>query len=231
MARTLGLFVRPSSTHRRLATLAGVLAASFVMLAPSASSAQTIIKNPGDHKKYSVELEPHGLLMWESHYDGGYGYYDNGVGWGLGFRAAIPVTHNGFVPMINNSVAVGFGMDWGHYSYNCWWDWGRRDPGYRGKCGGDEFYFPVVMQWNFYITKFFSAFAEPGLAVYHTRWHYPKEWCGGTNNYYNGYYCDTWTHTSVTPVGFIGGRLGNETVSFTFRVGYPYISLGGSFML
>ena len=85
------------------------------------------------------------------------------------------------------------------------------------------------MQWNFYITKFFSAFAEPGLAVYHTRWHYPKEWCGP--GYYNNYYCDTWTHTGVYPVGFLGGRLGNENVSFTFRVGYPYLSLGGSFML
>jgi hypothetical protein len=228
MARTLESVVRHCSAHRRLALLAGVLAASFVMLAPSESSAQTIIKNPGDHKKYVVELEPHGLLMWQSHYDAGYGYYDNGFGWGAGFRAAIPVTHNGFLPMINNSVAVGFGMDWGHYSYSCWYGRDRHDP-YWGQrdCTGNEFWFPVVMQWNFYITKFFSAFVEPGLAVYHTRWSYPKEWCNASTPWY----CDTWSHTGVYPVAFIGGRLGNDTVSFTFRIGYPYISLGASFML
>ena len=69
--------------------------------------AESIIKNPGDHPTYSVELEPHGLLGW--------GHLYRGNGLGLGARLTIPIVQNGFVPKINNSVGISFGFAWLSY--------------------------------------------------------------------------------------------------------------------
>jgi hypothetical protein len=202
-----------------------LLAACATLLA-SEASAQTIIKNPGQHPKYSVELEPHGILWFNNAV---HTYWDNSTGWGLGFRASIPLVDNGFVPTINNNVAIGFGLDWGHYSNKCWSPWYRNDPYYRGDCSSNTLWAPVVMQWNFFISKIFSAFAEPGLAIRHTWWKWADGWCGDPKNPYRCSLSDS--DTGVEPVGFIGGRVGGEKVTFTFRVGYPYLTLGGSFFL
>ncbi len=205
----------------RLTVLAGIAAASCIVL--SATEADAQIKQPGAHGRYSVELEPHALLWWGSH---GHDYWGGGdEGLGLGLRATIPIVENGFIKTINNSVGIGFGLDWGHWGDKCYWN--RRDPNYYGDCSVNEYHLPVVMQWNFYITRVFSVFGEPGLAIRHTRWNWPSTWCGGATPLTD---CDA-SDTDVEPVFFAGGRLGNENVSFTFRIGYPYASAGVSIFL
>jgi hypothetical protein len=73
-----------------------------------------------------------------------------------------------------------------------------------------HFYVPVALQWNFYIFRDFSVFGEPGLALR----------VGGSR-------------ADVYPdfVAMIGGRyhFANRT-TFTFRVGYPFVSAGVSFL-
>jgi len=60
------------------------------------------IKHPGDHISYSVEVEPHVLVGWTASTNEG----------GLVSRAlSIPIVQNGFIPSINNSVAISFGLD------------------------------------------------------------------------------------------------------------------------
>ena len=64
--------------------------------------------------QYNVEAEPHrparmGRRVREP------------AAYGLGCRFSIPVVQNGFVPTINNSVAVSFGVDWVHFN-GCWYN-------------------------------------------------------------------------------------------------------------
>lgn len=190
----------PFCSH--LAVLAGICAAATIALWPRDAGAQ--IKEPGAHGSHSVELEPHGVIYWDGR--GGGPYYDGGgTGYGLGMRATIPIVQNGFVSSINNSVGIGFGLDWGH--------WGNLCKGF-GDCSFTEYNVPVVMQWNFYVTKSFTAFGEPGLAIRHGR--------VKAGDY-------SASDTDFDPVFFAGGRLGNDSIAFTFRVGWPYASAGCSF--
>lgn len=207
----------------RRGTLALTALAPLTAVLLVASSATAQIKQPGAHAQYSVELEPHAALWWRDH---SRAYWDNGSGLGLGLRASIPIVDNGFVSSINNSVAIGFGLDWGRYSHRCWW---RDNRDQSGDCSNDEVWVPVVMQWNFYLTRAFSVFGEPGLAIRHSRWSWPNGYCPGPNGAVACDYSDS--DTGIEPVFFAGGRLGNEKLSFTFRVGWPYASVGASFFL
>jgi len=200
-----------------LAVVAGICAAASVTFWSVDAAAQ--IKQPGAHGRYSVELEPHALLFWDSH---GWNYYNgSNNGFGLGLRATIPIVENGFVKTINNSVGIGFGLDWGHWGGDCYWN---RNDRYRSDCSINEFHLPVVMQWNFFITKAFSVFGEPGLTIRHTKWSWPDGLCpdGRVGCNYST------SDTDLQPVFFAGGRVGNESVSFTFRLGWPYASAGCS---
>ena len=141
-------------SNRRFAILA---TASLGTIAPAAASADDTIKRPGDHPHYSVELEPHVLIGWASNY-----YYGSDDGFGVGARVSINLTHDGFIEKINNSVAIGLGLDWVHYSGpNCYY-YGR-GPGCFAGVSADFFQFPIVMQWNFYVARRWSVFGEPGL--------------------------------------------------------------------
>src|SRR4051794_1910738 len=62
---------------------------------------------------------------------------------GLGFRGTVSVLKNGFVPSINNSIGVTFGADW-------------VDKGV---------WLPVAMQWNFWLSRNWSVFGEPGVVI------------------------------------------------------------------
>jgi len=79
----------------RFSAVAASVVACCLTLAGEAG-AESIIKNPGDHPKYSVELEPHVLLGWADL------YRDNGLG--VGMRLTIPIVDNGFIKSINNNV-------------------------------------------------------------------------------------------------------------------------------
>jgi hypothetical protein len=188
--------------------------ASFSALVALAttSNAQSIIKTPGDHPDYKVEVEPKVDFGWAN-------LYANN-GFGAGARFSIPIVRNGFVPSINNSVAITFGLDYLRYS-GCYYGngvFGNNSVG----CGASYFLFPVAMQWNFWLTPRWSVFAEPGLYIYHGVF---DSFCGNLRN------CVEPSHTSIDFAFFAGGRFHfNDTVALTMRIGYPTLSLGVSFL-
>ena len=55
-------------------TLAAGSLAALATLTTAAARAEGIIKHPGDHPDYGVELEPHGLLEWDNYWWGGTGF-------------------------------------------------------------------------------------------------------------------------------------------------------------
>lgn len=183
------------------------------LAAPSDAQAQSIIKIPGDHPDYKVEVEPHAVLGW------GHLYHGNGLG--LGGRFSIPIVDNGFISTINNSVAIGFGVDWVRYSDCYYYDVRKGRYGYG--CGASYFTFPVVMQWNFWLSPRWSVFGEPGLYVYH----------GVFDDYCDPAFpgCAYPTRTGVDIALYLGGRFHfNDKIALTLRLGYPTSSFGVSFL-
>jgi len=137
---------------------------------------------------------------------------------------AIPVIDNGPVTTINNSLAVAFGLDWAHFGDSC------DLPGVADDdCSANDFWFPVVAQWNFYFTKVVSAFPELGLAIQHSSW--DSEYCRqGNGNYVR---CDDGgSDTDVELVMWLGVRFQlQDTFALTLRLGTPSLLLGASFNL
>jgi hypothetical protein len=186
-------------------------------LGASPALAESTIKHPGDHPDYVFEAEPHLILApLDPPYDG------RSTGLGVGFRGTVQLLHNGFIPKINNSVGIGFGLDWAHYQHD-------DARGYcthyetlsatrvctevNGSSGGfahNYVFLPVVLQWNFWFDPHWSAFAEPGFAfVFHEH---------GTFDF-------------EPFVFYLGGRYHfNDRIALTMRVGYPTFSLGASFL-
>jgi hypothetical protein len=147
-------------------------------------------------------------------------------GFGVGFRASIPLFSNGPVSRINNNMAITFGLDWAHGSHPC----GPVRPGWEGAwaydCSLDSFWVPVALQWNFFLTEVISVFGEPGLALAHYRWdHWQHCWAPG--------YCDPdGNETRLKPVLWGGARfLVSDSIGFTVRLGYPSITAGVSLLL
>jgi hypothetical protein len=204
-------------------TLLALAAAGIALsIGPSAALADDTIKRPGDHPKYVVEIEPHALWGW-THYD-----YAPTDGFGLGGRFSIPIVDNGFVPSINNSVAIGFGVDWLHYSGTGCYVYNVGGHIYTGPCYGvgdaNYLFFPIVMQWNFFVAEKWSVFGEPGLIVYHGFFDY----CYGAAP---GSGCVNPTSTGVDFAFYAGGRYHvSDHVALVMRIGYPTFSFGVSFM-
>jgi hypothetical protein len=194
------------------------MAALAVCLGSRSASAaeEMIIKRPGDHPVYSVEAEPHLALAFF--------FPEAGTtGAGIGGRFTFPIVKNGFISGINNSVGIGLGLDWIHY--NGCFHWSNPNA-----CSNLEtFWFPVVMQWNFWLSTHWSVFGEPGFALAYNAW---GSGCVDFVNNGQPVTCGpTPSHLSVDPfVLFVGGRYHfNETTSLTMRIGWPYASIGVSF--
>lgn len=198
----------------RIAATAGSVLA--LLLNPcwegTARADTVIIQHPGDHPRYVFEAEPH-LLAGFIDPPG----YAHGTGLGLGFRGSLPIVKNGFVPKLNNSVAIGFGVDVARY--------GRADYCVRVGPGGScedlghtdsftEFWFPVVLQWNFFLSRNWSVFGEPGVALNYHAWDAPHA-------------------LDLAPfILYVGGRYHfSDKITLTMRIGYPAFSLGCSFFL
>jgi len=180
-----------------------VLVALVALAVASPVRADDTIKHPGDHPAYAFEAEPHVLLGWDDVYASD--------GFGVGARFSIPIVDNGFVPSINNSVAIGFGLDLLHYD-SCW---------YNAPCSANYIHIPVVMQWNFFVAQRWSVFGEPGLVIFHGFFEDcpPQVNCPGRPRV-----------TSLEPALYLGGRYHfNDRMSLTMRVGFPSISIGLSF--
>ncbi len=107
---------------------------------------------------------------------------------GVGFRGTVSVLQNGFVKSINNSIGVTFGLDYA-------------DKGV---------WIPVAMQWNFWLSRNWSVFGEPGIAFRAGQRNDHLAWLG------------LWA----------GGRYHfTDRIALTMRVGSPTLSVGVSFLL
>jgi hypothetical protein len=201
--------------HRLILPVFACLAVSLVAEAASAQ-----INRPGSHLRYDVELEPHLVVQWndEPWWD------DDGIG--LGLRASIPVLEDGPVRTINNSMAIGFGLDWAHFDDAC----GPRSDGpFDDDCSANDFWLPVVLQWNFFFSDLISAFPELGLGIQHSTW--DGDWCGRGNNLYVCGRGDE-SDTDVELVFWLGVRFHlAEEFALTLRLGTPSLLLGAAFFL
>jgi hypothetical protein len=168
---------------------------------------------------YGVEIEPHLLLGTSPPGNGA------GSGAGIGARGSVVVAPDGFIRGVNDSIAISFGLDVGHYSAA----WGLN--GYRDQClhfepgpagtsictevtsnGGTSnyVYVPIVMQWNFWLTQRWSVFGEPGLNTFFLANH----------------------GAGIAPALYLGGRFQiTDRITITARLGYPTFTLGASFFL
>jgi hypothetical protein len=200
------------------------MVAGLAVFSARPAGADDTIKRPGDHPKYSVEVEPHGIVGWAAQWAG--------TGVGVGGRVSINLTHDGFIKSINNSVALGLGLNWVHYSATgCVYD-----PRFPNNCFGYGYYanadflqFPVVMQWNFYVAQRWSVFAEPGVYIYHGIYGAPNYACNGPGLPPCGYYG---ADTGIGPAFWAGGRFYfSDSASLTMRIGYPdLLTVGVSFL-
>ncbi|HET9954761.1 MAG TPA: hypothetical protein VFQ61_09655 [Polyangiaceae bacterium] len=195
-----------------------------LLLASGNVHAQSIIKRPGAHPRYSVELEPHLALQWSNRFGGGDGI-------GPGVRVNIPFLDNGPIRSINNNMAIGVGLDLTFGDNDCRWWWGRYDRNVwlgRENCSGTEVWAPLTLQWNFFLTPVISVFGEPGFAIAHRRYSW-EWWCNGANGNICGYHDST---TDVELVFWGGARfMFSDTVGATVRIGTPYVSAGINFLL
>lgn len=205
--------MKPGSWTTVLGTWCAVLTLVMLELGVSTARADTlIISHPGDHPRYSFEAEPH-LVLGFIEPPG----YATGTGFGVGFRGTVPIVRNGFIPKLNNSIGIGFGLDFARYGAGDYCtdggDLTTCDDRHRSN-GFNELYFPVVLQWNFFLSRNWSVFGEPGVAVtYHA-------WEGAQNFDFNPF------------VFFVGGRYHfTDKITLTMRVGYPAFSVGCSFLL
>ena len=205
-----------SATSRCLERWGPIFGAyAAALLWGSTADARGTIRELGAHPVYSVELEPHLLLEWQWLPRG------NHWGYGLGLRASVPFFDNGPISTINNSMGITFGFDWAHADRDC-----RAPTGPAARnCGADSFWFPVALQWNFFLTEVVSVFGEPGFALAHDRW---GRWepCGPVT-------CKEYrSATHLRPVIWGGARfLLGQRVAITVRLGIPSLSAGISFLL
>ncbi len=200
-----------------------ILASTVSLLLGPMSTANAredvVIRSSRTPMSYEVELEPHLVLGTAPPGPG------QGSGVGAGVRGNFVILPEGFIPKVNDSVAIGVGLDFGRY-YGNW-----SVNGYQNQClhfesgpngtqictevtsnGGTYtyVYIPVVMQWNFWLTRRFSAFGEPGVDFYYLGNH----------------------GVSAVPALYLGGRLQlSDRITLTGRIGYPTVAIGVSFML
>lgn len=130
---------------RRLAPFIALLAPT-IFLPTIAHAEESIFKKPGEHPDAFAELDVHGAVA----YAGGpllIGRYGL-IGFGPGVRANLRVLKNGFLPDINNSIAISFGADLIFDTDN-----------------DVRLVTPVAMQWNFWLTQHWSVFGEPGFVI------------------------------------------------------------------
>lgn len=185
------------------------------------TAAHAQIGQPRAHRHYTAEVEPHLVIQWNDQpwWD------DDGIG--VGLRATLPVLQDGPVESINNSLGIGFGLDWAHFGDACWR--GGPRPNAVDDCSADDFWLPVVVQWNFFFSDVISAFPELGIAIEHTRW--DGRWCGRGRELYacgDGNSSDT----DVELVLWLGVRFHlAESFALTLRLGTPSLLLGASFFL
>ena len=176
---------------------------ALVSLAAPSARAEVIIKRPKEHPKYVVEIEPHLNFAFFRYRVEGFkdpkGSFFGHPEFGGGLRFSFPVGDPAFVPKINDTVAITFGLD----VTAC--------PSY---CNHHAYFrIPAGIQWNFFITEKFNVFADLGFML-------------GIATIGTGKGGGVFPDFFVMP----GGRfMFSDKVALTFRIGYPFVSLGVSF--
>jgi hypothetical protein len=196
------------------------LATAALLLFALPARAQSIIKQPGNHPDYSLELDPHLVVQYAD-----LPYTSEGVG--IGMRFSIPFVKNGPITTINNNIGISFGFDWAHFGDDGICHGYGYQPYYPNQCHANQFWFPVAAQWNFFLTRVISVFGELGLSPHYTSWGYEGLCTNGIDT------CSYHTHNLdfFEPVIWGGGRfLFSRTAGMTVRLGWPYISVGGSIL-
>jgi hypothetical protein len=192
------------------AAVAAVLTLGSLAVGASARADGTI-RSPDDHPHYIAELEPHGVFRDDNYFAGGFG---------VGFRASFPIVDPGFIRSINNTIAIGTGLD-AVFLNDCYYT-------NQAGCGETLISIPLVMQWNFYLTPHISVFAEPGVELNL----YQFNGCPA------GAPCDGYAHTHFAPFILSGGMRYHFTdaIAITPRVGFDnygafLVSFGVSFFV
>jgi hypothetical protein len=192
---------------RHLLVVSGVGLATA--LAPSTASAQERYQDRStswrdEPSAYPLEVEPHFTFGAENVY--------GQTGFGAGVRLGIPIVYD-LLHRVPDNIAIGFGGDIVHYD-NCY---------FPGRCGANYFMFPVVAQWNVFLLRRLSVFAEAGVYVYKGFF--------DTCTTADGFACSAPPDFGVLPTLAVGARLHlGDNVSFTARIGYPTITFGLSFL-
>jgi len=189
-----------------------------------ASTARAQLKEPGQHIRYGVEVEPQLSLQW-AHLPG------EAAGIGPGLRLSVPIISDGPLKKLNNSLAIGLGFNWAYFQESCgtyFWTGTRMTPDnpeyptYSERCTAHHFTAPIVIQWNFFVTKVVSLFAEPGMAFVYER-RSGTGWCD------NGPCSKSDSETKLPFVLWGGARMAmTNSLALTIRLGTPYVSAGAS---
>jgi hypothetical protein len=178
--------------------------------------AQAQIDRPGQHVRYSTEVEPHLVVQWDEEP----WWEDEGLG--VGLHVSIPLVDNGPVTTINHNLAITFGLDWAHFDDACV---PFNNPNFGGDCSANDFWLPIAAQWNFFFSDLISAMMELGLGIQHSRWEGPTL-CSGQICQYDD------DDTDVELVLWIGMRLHlSQDVALSLRIGTPSLLLGVAFFL
>jgi hypothetical protein len=149
---------------------------------------------------YPVEIEPHFSFGAENVYGSA------GVGGGL--RVSIPFAA-GHIGRIPDNIGITFGGDLLHYD-NCITN---------SDCGANYLMLPVAAQWNVLVARRFSLLFEGGAYFY-------KGWIGVCSPG-----CDAPHDLGVLPTLAVGGRIHiGENAALLFRIGYPTVTVGVSFL-
>lgn len=129
---------------------AAIVVAAMAEASPAAA-VDWIIKNPNRHPNYFIELEPHAsLILWRRTIRSKFvnlkskaGQAEFGGGARINFEIVDPV-----IPSLNNSIALGAGLDFMSCSTFC----------------GEQVqvFLPAHAQWNFYLTQKWSVYANLG---------------------------------------------------------------------
>jgi hypothetical protein len=195
--------------------LAVSLSAALCCVARSATAA-SVIRRPGLHPSYSAELEPHLTFVWDEPL-----WAEDS--WGPGLRVGVPIVEDGPIGAINNSMAISLGLDWTMASIGWAFCYGERSYLAGRDCEGYAVWFPVALQWNFWLTDVISVFGEPGFAVRHAWWD-DDDCIGGA--------CRG-SDTDFEPLALWGGGrfVFGGNVGVIVRIGYPSVSAGATFLL
>ncbi len=123
-------------------------------------------------------------------------------GFGAGAHFSFPIVKNGFISGINNSVALGIGANFLVANQR-----------YKFYDSGTMFLVvPATVQWNLFVARHWSIFPELGVSLYNGFFD-----CGGAA-------CGAF---GLRPVLEIGARYHfNDKTAFTFRIGYPFATIG-----